>query len=284
MLKGIRCLRKNVRSFWRVYRRYVLGVVYLFLCFVLTVSITSYHTNIVKHVSELHSTALAYSDFNTKLTLGAVNHVIDRVNKLQSDVEGISETSLVNKVLRTVVRIEVDGRILGSGVCVSSREILSATHLISGEKLVVKAVLFDETKTDVLEVVKSDEVKDLLLLRSSKDEFKYWATLGSRIRLNQGVISTGFPSPNFINSVHFVYGNITNVNFMDTLFIHSSPTTFGFSGGGVFDIKTLELVGINSMVLAQRGVPYYSGSLGVNPNAIHRFLFYTRISLEGKAK
>jgi len=198
------------------------------------------------------------------------------------------DRDFLEKVLYPTVKVFVNDVHHGTGVCLDSRTILTVAHLFPEEVRDGNGVITNPVKTihvltyggsvvTGLEIYRLSRVMDLAVLRLPEPTFNHFVRIGSPPRLLQELVAVGHPARHS-DLPHFVRGRVTILRYQTgdgvqgDLFVFSAPIAFGFSGGGIFDDTTHELVGLNHAILKSGYWPYWNYAIGINIAAIGRFL------------
>jgi S1-C subfamily serine protease len=157
-------------------------------------------------------------------------------------IEDKQTKELSVKTILSVVRIENETYIFGSGVCINAHQLLTAAHVVQNSKI-VKVTLFnaDSSSRNVLgRVIRVDPQADLALVEVT-ERLKYSVIIGlsdcKRLNIGSVVYACGcacglYPT---INPGYFT-GRNTNEEHLG--YWQTSANVYGgCSGGGVFNDK-----------------------------------------------
>ena len=159
----------------------------------------------------------------------------------------------------------------GSAVILDSNYAITAGHAVFGQDTVT--LISPDKVPQIVKVLKYDGERDLALLEG---RFNQSGVVLSRKtpELDAVLVAIGYPLGGQLNSIQVAtYGHYQGV-LDDVFFLHTVPTMFGNSGGGIFNTAG-ELVGVTVGVANGGGFPAVNLGVAVRWDMIHKFIHET---------
>lgn len=192
-------------------------------------------------------------------TYSLVQHMIQEADEFRIKVIRVEYSPKYpyppQEIVDRSVGIENDGFLCGAGIMVEPGKVLTAAHVVEDEGRYMVRIERKNGKliTSECRVEKVDLKHDLALLSCAPIgpcPKSFIRIAGTGIRLNTPVVAVGSPlglGEKIVSSVGFLsckYSLTTEDNQFRYTWLASTPSTFGNSGGGVFDANTGVLVGM----------------------------------------
>lgn len=235
---------------------------------------------------------------NSQLIMLQEAEVTGLRKKIEENSAEIKNEEAYNSIIIPTVQIECDKE-TGSGTIIHSKKdsgdkfetyVLTAFHVVedslmkksdSKKEIIVKTFLNSQENNKVIaDMVEYDPLLDLALLKlCSEGEFKCAKIVlpeefGS-IKVFTKVYAVGCPLGYPPMPTKGEISSISRILYDQKFWMVNAPTVFGNSGGGIYDVKTNELIGVLSRVSAYNNfiniaVPHMG--ILVTPESIYSFL------------
>ena len=177
---------------------------------------------------------------------------------------------LYNKVAAATVVIFVD-KSFGAGVFIGPRLIVTADHVVDGDRIILVLPRVDGDKLAqpglVFHIESVERVGEIdLAFIKTKEAHPHWLALQTDEMENEELLVVGHPNRKFYSLQKARIKHQERVRSSDYIYFDDNEVFFGNSGGAIVQCEG-KLVGIVSMMSNYRNSNYKQG-IGINSKAI----------------